>query len=421
MRRSLVLVFAAACGGAAAPGLPAAPAAPRPAVCRDVPPGDLAAALASARDGETLCLAPGVHRGPAILTRKVTLWGPREAIVKGHGGTTLRVRAPGAALAGFTVDGAGGRYDLLDAAVAVEADDVRVEGLEIRNAIYGILASRARRARIAGNLVLGDAHQTLGLRGDAIRLWEVRDSQVVDNDVRDGRDLVVWYSSGNRLAGNRVTGGRYGAHFMYSDDAVVEDNLFTRDVVGVFVMYSRNMRLQRNLIAEMRGAAGMGIGLKDSGNVTAVDNRILRATTGIFLDDSPSQLADHNAFSRNQLRWCGAGVLLHSTGERNRFADNVFAGNGAQVAVDGGGDARRVEWLGNHFDDYEGYDLDRDGRGDVPYELRSIAGELALTHPQVALFSGSPALALVETAGRLVPLHPPAIILVDPSPRMEAR
>jgi nitrous oxidase accessory protein len=186
-------------------------------------------------------------------------------------------------------------------------------------------------------------------------------------------------------------------------------------------MYSRNVTLRGNLIAEMRGAAGMGIGLKDSGNIVAEDNRIVRATTAIFLDNSPSQLGDHNEIQRNQLRWCDVGVMLHSAPTRNRFADNVFAGNGTQVAVDGGGDARNITWLGNHFDDYAGYDLDRDGRGDVPYELRSIADELVRTHPQLALFSGSAALGLVEAAGELVPLNPPTTILVDPSPRMEAR
>jgi nitrous oxidase accessory protein len=428
MRAGLVAILAfAACGGTSAPGPAASPlasAAPsRPAGCRELPAGGaLQAALAAAAPGESLCLAPGVHHGPAIITTRVSLWGPRAAVVAGAGdGTTLRVRAAGTALAGFTVDGSGARYDLLDAAVAVEADDVEVRGLEIRGAVYGILVSRARRVSVAHNLVRGDAREALGLRGDAIRLWEVTDSEVIGNDVEDGRDVVVWYSSRNRLAGNRVVGGRYGAHFMYSHDGVVEDNVFVRDVVGVFVMYSRNVTLRRNLIAEMHGAAGMGIGLKDSGNVIAEDNRIVRATTGIFLDASPSQITDHNVVSRNQVRWCGVGVMLHSSAERNRFADNVFAGNGAQVAVDGGGHGRAIEWIGNHFDDYSGYDLDGDGRGDVPYELRSIADELTRTHPQLALYSGTPALGLVEVVGRLVPLNPPTTILIDPSPRMEAR
>ncbi|MBW1875893.1 MAG: hypothetical protein JRI98_11075 [Deltaproteobacteria bacterium] len=43
-------------------------------------------------------------------------------------GTTIEMEADGCALLGVTVDGSGGRFDTLDAAVHVVADDVRVQG-----------------------------------------------------------------------------------------------------------------------------------------------------------------------------------------------------------------------------------------------------------------------------------------------------
>jgi nitrous oxidase accessory protein len=421
---AIFAALASACGPAKALAPPRAAAAElaRPFSCREVSPDeDLAALLAAAVDGDSLCLAPGRHRGPLRVERRVTLFGPREAVVAGADqGTTIRVRAMGAVLAGFTVDGAGTRYDLLDAAVAIEADGVRVEGLAIRGAIYGILASRVRGVSIRRNFVQGDAKETLGLRGDAIRLWEVTDSEVAENDVEDGRDVVVWYSSRNRLVGNRVAGGRYGAHLMYSHDTLVQGNQLVGDVVGVFVMYSRGVRVEDNLIAEMHGAAGMGLGLKDSGNVTATGNRVVRATTGLFLDASPSQLGDHNEFRGNRLHWCGQAVTLHSAAERNLFADNLFSGNRALVVVDGGGHARGAEWRGNYWDEYAGYDLDGDGRGDVPFELRSLTEEITRDHPALGFFTGSPAFALVAASSRLVPLRAPVLLLRDPAPRMEA-
>ena len=125
------------------------------------------------------------------------------------------------------------------------------------------------------------------MRGDGIRLWEVRESRIESNRLRDGRDLVVWYSPGNRIASNHVSGGRYGTHLMYSHGNAIEDNRYEGNVVGVFVMYSRDVEIRDNLLARSHGAAGVGLGVKESGNLTVVDNLFLQNTTGTYLDTSP--------------------------------------------------------------------------------------------------------------------------------------
>ncbi|RME75801.1 MAG: hypothetical protein D6776_02490 [Planctomycetota bacterium] len=75
-------------------------------------------------------------------------------------------------------------------------------------------------------------------------------------------------------------------------------------------------------------------------------------------------------------------------------------------------------WSGNRWDDYRGYDLDGDGFGDVPYELRSLSGELTAKHPELRLLAGTPALALIDVAAHAMPLLQPRLILRDPHPRM---
>jgi nitrous oxidase accessory protein len=393
----------------------------RPAACREIGAGtSLQPAIDAAPDGTAFCLAPGRHTGPLRVSRGITLWGPRAAVVYSTGaGTTIRVEGAGVKLLGFTVDGSGARYDLLDAAVHVAGQDHLVAGLGIEHAIYGILVEQAARVAVRDNQVRGDAKQVMGLRGDAIRLWEATSCEVVGNDVEDGRDVVVWYSPRSRVSGNRVRGGRYGTHLMYSHDAVVEDNEYRHDVVGVFIMYSRRVALRGNLVVDSVGAAGMGVGLKDSGDVTLTRNRIVRATTGIYIDDSPAQLGEHDGFEGNLIRLCDAGVVFHAQAERNWFRGNGFADNGAQVVVEGGGDARAAAWDGNYFDDYAGYDLDGDGRGDIPYQLTSTAGALTGRAADLAFFQGTPALGLADAAARLVPLFPLRQLVVDPRPLMQ--
>lgn len=425
MRSLLVVGLVLTLGGCAkrAPSLspgtvgPLPPPAP-PAGCRKVGPGEkLQALLDEARAGEALCLSPGRYEGPLRIDRGITLWGPVDAEIHSRGeGTTVELRG-GARLLGVTVDGSGGRFDVLDAAVHLEGEGGAIEGVQVKNALFGILVEKARHVTVRHNHVRGSYAQAIGMRGDAIRLWETQDSLVEGNRVEGARDMVVWYSSHNRVVGNVVRDGRYGTHFMYSHENDVERNVYLGNEVGVFVMYSRGIVLRGNTMADSGGAAGMGLGLKESGNLTIRDNRFVHDTVGIYVDTSPLNVDDHDTFERNAIRLCEVGVIFHSSEQRNAFHQNAFRDNQAQVQVEGEGDALGVDWQGNDFDDYAGYDLDGDGFGDLPYELRSLSGELVSKHPELSFFRGSPALALVSAAGEVLPLFAPKTLVRDPHPR----
>jgi nitrous oxidase accessory protein len=403
------------------PAAPTALAVPMQAVGIRVAAGDdLLAAVAAAPAGATLLLAPGEHQGPLVVDKPLQVWGPPSAVVRGRDGSTVRVLANGAAVRGFTVLGSGQRFDLMDGGVLVRGEDVVVEGLTVRESLFGILAERSRRVLLRGNLVVGTGLPAMGLRGDGIRLWETHDSEVVDNVVVDSRDVVVWYSGKNRLRRNQVLRSRYGTHFMYSHDNVVEDSRFVDDEVGIFVMYSRDIVLRRNLLARAGGAAGIGLGLKEAGNLTAEDNWLLANTTGIYVDASPLHPEEHNRYAGNTVRFSEVAVALHSTIARSEFVDNHFADNGAVVKVGGHGDALQCTFTDNHYDDYRGYDFDGDGRGDVPYEFRRLSTQLEGRYPELALLHGAPAMGMVDLVGELMPLFAPKRLLQDPRPRLHA-
>jgi nitrous oxidase accessory protein len=396
----------------------AAPA--RPPACHEIADAaELSRRLAGAVPGDALCLAPGSYPGPLRIGASVTLWGPRDAVIRSNGaGTTVRIESDGAALLGVTVDGSGSRYDLLDAAVHVQGADVRVEGVRIVNAVYGLLVERSERALLRGNEVAGDPGRMLGLRGDGLRLWEVKNSRVEANRVSDSRDCVVWYSPGNRIVGNRIERGRYGVHFMYSHDNQIADNDLIGNVTGIFIMYSRRVDVTGNRIGGSTGAAGIGLGLKESGPVRVADNRLVDNTIGIHVDMSPLDPGDRNEFERNELSLGDVGIEFMGPSDGNTLRGNALRDNALLVRVAAGGEARPAHWRGNYFDDYSGYDLDEDGTGDVPYELRSLSSELQSRVPALAFFRGTPALALAEAIGRIVPIFEPRLLVVDPSPRM---
>lgn len=393
---------------------------PRPVHCRDLAAGaDLQAAVDAAEEGSALCLEPGSYQAPLTVTTRVEIWGPPDAVIRSSGvGTTIEIEADGAALVGVTVDGSGGRFDTLDAAVHVVADDVRVEAVRVQHASFGLLIEKSNRAKIINNLIRGPDQGPLGLRGDGVRLWETRDSEVRDNQVIGCRDMVIWYSRNNEIVGNTVVRSRYGTHFMYSHGNHVEANRYVDNVVGIFIMYSRNLTLSDNLLARSSGPGGMGLGIKESGNLTISNNAFIANTKGVYMDTSPLEPDDFNRFENNAFFHSQVAVLMHSSETRNAFFGNRFVSNRSQLEVEGGGNALEVDWNGNSFDDYAGYDMDRDGFGDIPYELRRLSSALESTYPQLQFFRGAITLSLLDAISALFPMMEPQTTLIDPRPKM---
>jgi len=391
-----------------------------PAGCQRIPSGAaLDEALDAAPKGAVLCLDPGSYAGPVHVKHSLTLWGPRSAVIRSTGtGTTIEVASNDVRLAGFTVRGSGDRFDRNDSAVRIHGANVSVEDLYIVGALFGLTAEESHGITFRQNEISGDPARPLGLRGDAIRLWETTDARVEGNIITHGRDTLIWYSTRVQVLDNLITDSRYGTHFMYSKEAIVKGNRYLRNLVGIFLMYSQGLTAENNVIQDSNQPDGMGFGNKDSVGLSCRNNLILRNTVGAYIDVSPARSNDANRFDRNIFALNGTAVVFHSSERNTTFMDNSFRDNQSLVAVEGGGDAMAVTWRGNYFDDYQGYDLNHDGRGDVPYELRSLSNELTNTYPELKFFHGTPALAMLDVVGHIFPLIQPKLILSDPSPRM---
>lgn len=387
---------------------------------RSVPAGaSIQAAIDGARRSAVLCLGPGNYRGPVVITRPVTLWGPPDAVVMSDGeGTTIRALADGVVLQGFAVRGSGRRYDKMDAAVYVHGSHVEVRDLTVARALFGIIVEQSDSVTIAGNRVVGLAELPVGIRGDGIRLWEVRYSDVVGNHLADSRDILVWYSPDDRIIDNTVVRSRYGTHFMYSDRSSVAGADYRSNIVGVFVMYSRGITVRQSTFADNVEADAMGLGVKESGDLVVDHDLFLNAGACLYLDTSPFRKGDSVLVQHNSFIGCNTGVTFHSSERDNAFIDNTFQANRVHVAIEGRGTALGVEWRGNYFDDYQGYDLNGDGIGDVPYEVRDLSARLLATHPALAFFRGTAVLELLDLAGRALPMIEPEALLIDPMPRM---
>ncbi|MEQ1505995.1 MAG: nitrous oxide reductase family maturation protein NosD [Myxococcota bacterium] len=386
----------------------------------EVPAGSsLRVALARATPGSTVMLGAGVHRGPLVIDRPLELVGAPGAVLDGGGeGSVLVIAADDVTVSDLAVVGGGRQPQRDDSGVVVAGDRVTVERVHVSDAYLGIDLRRTDGATVRDCVIDGDPAAAFGLRGDGIRLWESHHATVERNVLTGVRDLVVWYSDGDRIVDNRVTGSRYGTHLMHAVDAVVSGNEYHDDVVGIFVMYSERVDLVGNTVRGADGQAGVGIGLKESDAIRVEANVLVDDTTGLYVDGTPHRVDGVATFTGNLIAANEVGARFHGPSPGAVFTDDRFVSNRSAVTVDGRA-TLAATFDGNTWSDYAGYDLDSDGIGDLPFEVRSASDALIRREPTLAFLAGTPALALIELFGAAFPMFAPTPILIDRRPILD--
>mgnify|MGYP001354297054 CR=1 FL=1 len=385
-----------------------------------VPAERLAEAIAAAAPGDTIEVTGGVFNGNLVVDRSLTLIGLDGATLDGGGvGTVLRLEAPDTTVRGFIVQNSGDSLDREDSGIIAAAPGALVEDNRLVNVLFGIYINAASGTTVRGNLTEGQ-DPTSPRRGDLTRVWDSAAVLIKNPPPRRGRDAVLWYSERMTLRGNDFSHGRYGLHFMYCDDAIIEGNRLTYNSVGAYLMYGRRMTLRDNLIAFNRGPSGYGIGLKDMDDSVVTGNRFLDNRVGAFVDGSPRELNSTGIFRGNLFAYNDIAMEMLPSVRHNLISDNSFVENEQQVVVAGGGQLRDNEWTvgdrGNYWSDYAGYDVDGDDQGEIAYRSQRLLDDLLGRRPELRLFIYSPVVSAVDFAARAFPLVRPQPILVDELP-----
>ena len=366
-----------------------------------------------AEDGDTILVTGGVHHERFVIDKSVILRGEDGAIIDGGGvSSVITISAPAVVVSGFTIRNTGDRLSEGDAGIMIKkAKGVIVEGNQFEDALFGVQVRNASNSIVRNNTFHGK-DLDVGRRGDLIRVWYSSGAVVEDNRVFDGRDVVIWYSKNVTVRRNEVRNGRYGIHFMYCDDAMIEDNRLIGNSVGVYLMYSYRLKLQKNWVIANRGASGYGIGQKDMYDGLIADNFVADNRAGMFMDNST------NTFRNNLIAFNDYGMLTLPSARKNIFSENSFVDNGEQVAIEGQGRLGTNRWMGNYWSDYSGYDADGDGVGDMPYQSVHLFERLTEQHRALRIFTYSPSVQALDFASRLFPVFAPQPKLVDDTPRM---
>jgi nitrous oxidase accessory protein len=158
------------------------------------------------------------------------------------------------------------------------------------------------------------------------------------------------------------------------------------------------------------GAAAYGLLLKEILEPKLTGNHFARNTVGLLVDGATRLSADRNQFNAN-----GWGVKLMASAQDGRFTRNEFIGNTFDVATNSRGTS--TTFANNYWDEYAGYDLNRDGVGDVAHHPVRLFSLLVANNQPVIITLRSPFAAMLDVAERILPSLTPEM-LVDAAPMM---
>ncbi len=372
-------------------------------------------AIAAANPFDTLCINTG-HYNPGqaiVIDKPLTLIGCGEVIITAAKSSGIfEVRADSVTISGLTLRDVEKSYTKDLAAIWVDYSSYfTISENTITDSFFAIFCTKAKNGVIKNNNITGNAVQEYS-SANAIHLWYCDSMSISNNMVEHHRDGIYLEFTDNSTVSNNISRHnlRYGLHFMFSNDDVYQGNTFIDNGAGVAVMFSDHIEMIENNFLENWGRASYGLLLKEIYDSRIVGNVFNKNTIGIFSEGSSRVSFTENEFSGN-----GWALKMRGSSMDNDLSRNNFIGNSFNVATDAKTDHNTYHH--NYWDDYEGYDLDKDGIGDVPHRPVNLFSYLVSRIDESIILLRSSFIEVLNFTERMAPAVTPTN-LIDKEPMM---
>ncbi len=378
-------------------------------------PGEsIQGAVDKAKSGDTLMLNSGTYFENEITIRKpLTIIGNDHPVIDGEGkGNIIIAASDHVQIIGLKLINTGASN--MDDSAAIKFFDSKnclIENNILDNTFFGLHFSNSSHLIIRGNKMTAKAEREYQT-GNGIHLWKCNNSIIENNYIRGHRDgIYLEFVTDTESLNNTVEGNkRYGLHFMFSHDNSYIKNTFRKNGAGVAVMYTKRVLMKDNIFEENWGASSYGILLKDISDSEATGNIFHKNTIGIYMEGSSRILFKNNTFREN-----GWALKLMASCDQNTFEANNFIGNTFDISTNGSVVLNTLKL--NFWDKYQGYDLDRDMIGDVPYRPISMYSMIVEKVPAAVILWRSFLVGLLDSMERVIPSITPEN-MIDNSPKM---
>ncbi len=373
--------------------------------------------LDMALPGSVLRLPAGQYRGPATISKPLTLEAQGKVVIDGGGkGTVLTIKSDKVTVRGLVIRDSGDSHDAIDGGIMAEGNGLLIENNVLENVLFGISLHKSNDSVVRGNRIRSRPVDSAD-RGDGIRLWYSTGNRIENNDIAQIRDVTVSNSPRNRYTGNTIRDSRRAFNFLFAHRSLIEGNLLEKNSTGIIALNSDGLIIRNNRILHAMDASGAGVALKETSAALVQGNEIVHCAHGIMAD-SPMNPINRIVFIDNIIAHNITGIYFYGAKGGHIAINNTFKSNLWPVTIIGDGDPMNDTWWGNSWDTYEGFDLDGDGFGDKPHELHAWADRIWMETPSATFFRNSPVLELLDFLERLAPFSTPSLILRDTAPRM---
>jgi nitrous oxidase accessory protein len=374
----------------------------------------IAAGIAVAQAGDTVRVASGLYNEHGlVVSLPIVLLGTNYPVIDARkAGDIVDIAAPGTVISGFAFRNVGASYVEDRAAVRVRtSDNVRVGHCRFDQTIFGVYVEHSDGVVISDNVMRGAGGSEVSA-GNGIHLWYCKHARIERNEVHGHRDGIYFEFVENSIIRGNLSAHniRYGLHFMFSPGNEYVENRFEGNGAGVAVMYTQHVTMRNNTFSRNWGPSSYGLLLKEISDSEITGNHFIGNTVGLHAEGSNRLRVTGNEFVRN-----GYAARIMANSMDGTFTANDFVGNAFDVVTNSRQNFNTFD--SNYWSAYRGYDLDRDGVGDVPYHPVRLFSLLVEKAPPGIVVLGSLFVSIIDTAERVLPVFTPET-LVDNHPRM---
>ncbi len=379
------------------------------------PNATIQAALAKALPGDTIFVHGGTYtEGNLAINKPTVLIGVDFPILDGqHNCEIITVTASDVYIRGFEIRNSGQLSTLDVAAVKIlSSNRVVIEGNRVRDCNFGIYLSDCSDCRVSSNDIQGILKEEQN-SGNGIHLWKCARVLIEGNYLKGHRDGIYFefVTDSEIRYNNSEQNLRYGLHFMFSHNDHYHHNQFHHNGAGVAVMYSRQVQMTENEFGYNWGGSAYGLLLKDISDSHIWKNTFEHNSAAVYMEGASRIILEQNQFREN-----GWALRVQASCDANVIRQNNFFGNSFDVSTNGSLVLNTFD--GNYWDRYEGYDLNRDGVGDVPFRPVSLYAVVVEKMPYGLMLMRSFMVYLMDKAEKIIPSLTPEQ-LMDEKPAMK--
>ena len=364
----------------------------------------IAIALQVTVNGDTILVEGGIYREKnLVIDRSIALIGVDHPVLDGENKyEIISIKANRVLVDGFKIihSGVSSIEDIAGIKI-YSCHDVIIRNNILEDTFFGIYSQSGINCTIEKNILTAFAKQEQQ-SGNGIHCWKSDSMRIIANTVTGHRDGIYFEFVTNSVIWRNISvkNIRYGLHFMFSNNDAYITNIFKNNGAGVAVMFSHHVKMIQNYFEENWGDGAYGLLLKEINDGDIENNHFVKNTTGIHVEGSNRIKMEKNVFENN-----GWAMKIQASCIDINLTHNNFIANTFDIATNGSLVLNRFN--GNYWDKYEGYDINKDQVGDIPYHPVSLYSMIIEQNPAAIMLFRSFMTSLLDKTEKLLPTLTP--------------